>query len=255
MTRKVAGAILVVSTGLACSACGTASTNDSAPAAATIKSAPRTVTLYVPVTRRVAKASGTGNKTIGTFAFRGKLSLGLSCTGKGNLDVEILASPSIPGLSTICPEIGVGLGKANGPGHGEHRVQIKIDAPARVHWTFTARETYPKPSIVPAGLQQLPIRRSGVGPESLGTFAVRGWLYIKATCVGTGKFGVWWNKSGGDRRCLNSKRKPTVKIGSNDPVYVHRETISVHAPAGMKWTVIVFNGPVDAGPNGLNVWR
>src|SRR5579859_5178005 len=130
MKRNVAGAVLVAVAGLACSACGTASKNGSVLAAATIKSAPPTVTVQLPVTQRVVQASGTGSKTIGSFAVRGKLSLGVSCTGAGNLGVEIVTSPSMPGFNTSCPETGVGLGPTIGSGHRDRRAQIKVDAPA-----------------------------------------------------------------------------------------------------------------------------
>src|SRR5579863_7618098 len=105
-----------------------------------------------------------------------------------------------------------------------------------------------------SALQQLPIRRSGVGPESLGTFAMHGWLYIKTACVGKGTFGVWWNKNGADRACLDSRHRPTVETSSNFPVYDHSARIAVRAPAGMKWTIIVFEGPPDLGPRSMNVW-
>jgi hypothetical protein len=245
MTRKAAGAVVLVA-GLACSACGSGSSR-----ATTTTSVPRTVTVQMPVTRSVVRASGTGSKALGIFyVHRGTLSVSFSCTGKGNFNVA--PSPAFVGIGTVCPQ--ADLGGSRGP-VGGGRGQIKVNASPRVHWTLAMREIYAKPSTVPAGLQQLPVRRSGVGPESLGTFAMpRGWLYIEATCVGTGTFGVWWNKNGGDLACRNSRHKPTVKISSNFSVHEHRARIDVHAPVGMKWTVLVFEGPPDFGPGYVNVW-
>ena len=105
----------------------------------------------------------------------------------------------------------------------------------------TARQSRPVVHV-----HRLPIRRTGVGSESLGTFAMHGWIYLKATCVGTGTFGVDYaatssnDKDGASRACLDSNRKPTLKTGSNFGVYIHRAKIDVSAPAGMKWSVIVF---------------
>ncbi len=96
--------------GLACTACGTATTNDSSPAAATIKKTRATATVWLPAMQRLATASGSGSKTVGTFAFRGELSVTLSCTGKGSLDLEIVTSPPASGLGTNCSQTSVGLG-------------------------------------------------------------------------------------------------------------------------------------------------
>ena len=120
---------------------------------------------------------------------------------------------------------------------------------------MTARHSQP---VVVA--HRLPIRRSGVGTESLGTFAMHGWLYMKATCLGTGKFEVSVtatsskNGESSTPACLNSSRKPTLKSSSNFGVNVHRARIDIRAPADMKWSIIIFEGPVDAGPKALNVW-
>ena len=103
-------------------------------------------------------------------------------------------------------------------------------------------------------VHRLPITRTGVGSESLGTFAMHGWLYVKATCVGTGKFGVCWNKDGAYAACQNSRLKPTVKTASNFSVYSHRARIYVRAHAGMKWWVIVFEGPESDNRRATSVW-
>jgi hypothetical protein len=107
-------------------------------------------------------------------------------------------------------------------------------------------------------LKHLPLRHTGVGPESLGTFALgHGFLYVAATCVGKGTFGVWLNRPelGMSAPCLNSKRKATLKTTS-DGVSEPRARIEVDAPAGMKWTLVIFEGPPPAGPHDpTNVWR
>lgn len=263
MRRTIPQAVVVVVAALACSGCGTARTTPRVPTTTppprTTTSAPRTITVSVPVTQQVARFSGAGSKTLRAVALHGPFSLRLSCTGKGHIRLEIDASPSIPGLETTCPTSGSGIGPEDGSDHADHRARVSVDAPSRVHWTIAVRETYPKPSIVPAGLQQLPLRRSGVGAEALGTFALtHGWLYIVATCVGKGKFGVWFNRPelGVSAACLNSRQKATLRDVSSG-VTEHRARIDVDAPVGMKWTVVVFAGPSPSRrPHDLtNVWR
>lgn len=124
---------------------------------------------------------------------------------------------------------------------------------------MTIREAYAKPSTVPTRLQQLPLRRNGVGPESLGTFATPhgGLLYVAATCVGKGTFGLWFNRPelGMSNACLDSRHKATVK-GISSSLGEPRARIDVLAPAGMKWTVVVFEGPPPSKlrDDPTNVW-
>jgi hypothetical protein len=232
----------------------------------------RSRTVWMRATQPVTKISGTGSKTTGVFAYRGTLSLNLSCTGKGSLNLEFVHA-SISGVGTDCPEEGVGEGPASVPavsaaapkpyvGHPPagadraHRAQIRIQAPASVHWTVSLQETYPTASIVPAGLQQFPILRSGVGPETLGTFALtHGWLYAAATCLGHGTLGIWLNKDGTSGACLNSTHLASVKSVSNFVDGTHAR-LEISAPAGVKWTVELFLAPTAAegAKDPLSVW-
>jgi hypothetical protein len=246
MKTKLAGALLAFGVVLACSACGmggSTRTGSSPP----LRAVP--VARYtVPVTRTVVGASGSGSKTLGTFALRGKVSVNISCRGTGSLTVD--ASTSSGG--TVCPEAHVR--ETTRAYHG--RARINVDAPLAVHWTVTIQESYSQL----ATLQQLPIRRTGVGSESLGVFAMHGWLYVKATCVGTGKFGIRIAATSSKNAmstyptCRNSTHKPTIEMSSNFAVDVHRAQITVSAPVGMKWTLIAFEGPPDTGPRTTNVW-
>jgi hypothetical protein len=251
MTRKVAGAVVVLVAGLACTACGSSSARTTTTAAR----APRTVTVQLPVTQQLSKVSGSGSKKFRPFAFHGQLSLTVSCKGKGTLNLDVVASDSFPGLSSPCPEAGAGLGPGPGSDNAAHRAQFSIAAPSRVHWTLTARETTSRALTAPAKVQRLPISRSGVGPALLGTFRVRGGLglYVKAACVGTGKFGVSWGGSSTSTLCPNSWDKTAVDAGEFDDPQPQRVRIEVLAPAGMKWTITALEVPTPTHHSGANV--
>jgi hypothetical protein len=250
MGRKVAGVVVVLAAGLACSACGSGS-----PRVTTTASAPRTVTVQLPVTQQLFKVSGSGSRKFRPFAFHGKLSLTLSCKGKGTLNLDVVASDSFPGLSSPCPEFGDGLGPGPGSDNAAHRAQFSIAAPSRVHWTLTARKTTSRPLTAPAKVQRLPISRSGVGPALLGTFRVRRGLglYVKAACVGTGKFGVSWAGSSTSSICPNSWDKTAVDAGEFDDPQPQRVRIEVLAPAGMRWTITALEVPTPTHHSGANV--
>jgi hypothetical protein len=120
MRRRVAGAVVVLVAGLGCSACGYGS-----PRAATPPS--------------VVTASGTGNKTLGTFTVRGTLSISMACTGKGYVSVLALTSRANEGIGTFCPSPPGPGGLSSGM--GKRRARIKVHAPARVRWTVVVRDS------------------------------------------------------------------------------------------------------------------
>lgn len=204
------------------------------------------ISMKVPVTQPVLSVSGSGSKTIARFAFHGRISAGVSCTGKGNLNLEFFSSAALPGLGVNCPETGDGIGPGPGSGNGDHRTEIKIDAPAHVHWTLTARETETLTLTAPAKVQQLPIRRHGVGSTLLGVVVGRGSIYVKAWCLGTGTFAVDLGSSETSAACPNSLKQPAAiegesSTGTSQP---YRARIWVRAPAGMRWTLEAAAGRV-----------
>jgi hypothetical protein len=156
---------------------------------------------------------------------------------------KVVGTVGVLAVGLACSACGAGL-LLNGVASGSSSV--------------TAVTTIERPLPAVPLAHRLPIRRSGAGSESLGIFATHGWLYVKATCVGAGRFGIRFaavsskNAMTAHPACLNSRR--TVKFSSNIGVTVHRTRISVRAPVGMKWTIIVFEGPPDMGPGTLNVW-
>ncbi len=198
--------------------------------------------MQLQVARPIARASGRGSKTIGPFAFHGKVSIRLSCTGRGNLNLEVMSSPSLPGVSTYCPELGDVLGPGPSSGRGDGHAQIKVDVPARVHWTVAVQEIGTRTLTAPAKVQGLPIRRSGVGSTFLGIFAVRGTFYVKAECVGTGTFAVYFGSGGTSSVCNKSLNKPAVIAGESGARRPYRTRIWVRAPAGMNWTLTAAEG-------------
>ncbi len=200
--------------------------------------------MHLPESRPILTVSGTGSENIHPFAFHGKISISLSCTGRGNLDLEIESSPSMPGLGTTCPEAGDQIGPGPGPGRGDGHGRITVAAPARVHWTVVVREFHELTLTAPARAQRLPAHRRGVGSTFLGIFVVRGSFYVKASCLGAGTFAVYFGGGGTSSVCPNSLRKPAVIAGESGDSRPSRVRIWVRAPAGMKWTLTAAEGRV-----------
>jgi hypothetical protein len=101
-------------------------------------------------------------------------------------------------------------------------------------------------------VHRLPVSHSGVGGRSFGTFALHGWLYIRATCRGTGKFEVelispHWKVSASPD-CRDLSRKHPLKWGSNFGVHHHLAQIEVRTGTHNKWSItIVKRRPVGWG--------
>jgi hypothetical protein len=125
--RSTAYVVVLLVAALTCSACGTGSRATPVP---TITSA---------ATRPVVSASGTGSRTIGTYAVRGRLFVTTSCTGSGWLAVESLTPRANEGDGNFCPSR-PGTGSLSS-GQGDRRAQIKVHAPAHVHWTLVVRDS------------------------------------------------------------------------------------------------------------------
>lgn len=97
----------------------------------------------------------------------------------------------------------------------------------------------------------IPLRRSGTGSETLGTFQIHGWLVLRATCVGKGAFAVAYinggNKDKASSACVNSSRQATLSTGSNFGKNFHVATIKViTATPDMRWTLSVRAGKKPA---------
>jgi hypothetical protein len=105
-------------------------------------------------------------------------------------------------------------------------------------------------SLGPPVPQQLPLRRTGTGRESLGAFAIRGNVHVKVTCVGTGKIEVDFTGPRGEEgmggvRCLGANTLALNSQSNLGELGSGPYRITVRAPATVTWLLDI----VDRQPN------
>lgn len=101
----------------------------------------------------------------------------------------------------------------------------------------------------PPMLHQLPLKRSGTGTESLGTFALHGNVRLRATCTGHGTVKIDFifattsgdNRVGiGPARCQGNGTYAVNTVG-NEGVNSHLARIEVEAPGNTNWRIDILD--------------
>src|SRR3954447_26186584 len=100
MKRKIAGAVLVVIAGLACSACGSFLLNGVRSGSGTETSMtvvqPLRMVHQLPLTR-----IGTGSESLGTFAVHGIVHIRATCVGNGKIKLNLTGSRGGFGIGPV----------------------------------------------------------------------------------------------------------------------------------------------------------
>jgi hypothetical protein len=81
---------------------------------------------------------GSGSASLGTFRLRRPAEVSLSCTGKGNLTLDIASQPPTSGVGTFCPQSGLGTTISAADGRRAH---FSITAGPKVRWSIAISET------------------------------------------------------------------------------------------------------------------
>ena len=104
----------------------------------------------------------------------------------------------------------------------------------------------------PETLQQLPLKRSGYGIESLGRFALHGNVHVRARCSGNGtvkidfffpphsRHGAGGAVGIGPAPCQGNATYAINSVG-NEGVNSHIAEIEVEAPASTKWRIDIVD--------------
>jgi len=141
------------------------------------------------------------------------------------LGAALLAVTAALGCSACSSFLLNGIGSA-----GAVTVTVSHSLPQSVH-------LIPDPADYMSAANRFLVRKvSGFGSRSIGTFAVRGTLYIVSTCKGKGPLAIPGFVTYGG--CGNPDN-PDVNVSSRTDYTGQRVHFSVHAKPGTKWRLAI----------------